>query len=649
MDEKEVLTRFKNGHLDRAQVAALLTGAAGAAGTATGSGPVVFRLPDAWPERDADDPSPAAAHPAPGRSADSAPGEPATAAPARPGAEPIAVVGMAGRYPGAPDLASFWRQARSGHDSASAPPSGRTGDERGHYLERVQDFDPEFFGIDAHEAALIDPQERLFLETAWEALEDAGCTGGRLDALTAGDGTPRSVGVFTGAGPGDYVLLAARTWRRERPSPMPRGGQWSLPNRLSALLGLTGPSQSVDTAESSVLVALHLAVAALHRGECAAALVGGVRLLLHPSSRRPGAGEGVGALLLKPLGRALADGDSVHCVVRGSAVGHTAPDPTAAGPGRRSRAVGGRTEAAARAARSLRESCAAAGTQPAGPARPDPADAPAPRVLREALRAAGVDASAVAVREDAGSVRALVGDAGPATGAAALTRAALQLRHRVLAPGPGRAEAQPWEIGESGANAPRRICVGVRGSGGADAHVVLEEYLPDATAQAPDRAAAAGELFVLSAPTPAHLAATARRFAELLGGPGPVPPLEDLARALRTGRAAMDCRFAAVVGDTGELVRALEQFVRDGAPCADLRDGGADPLGLGGVPETDGYLAALWQAGHLHQLRGLWLSGLDVDWTALEPAHGAATVAVPLPASAFLRIPLWLGGEEGSA
>ncbi|KPI10235.1 Beta-ketoacyl synthase, partial [Actinobacteria bacterium OV450] len=254
----------------------------------------------------------------------------------------VAVVGLAGRYPGAPDLGAFWRQARGGHGGASAPPAGRPGDEPGHYLERVQDFDPEFFGIDAHEAALMDPQERLFLETAWEALEDAGCTGGRLDALTAADGTPRSVGVFTGAGTGDYALLAAASWRRERPRPMPDGGQWSLPNRLSSLLGLTGPSQCVDTAESSVLVALHQAVAALHRGECAAALVGGVRLLLHPSGRRPGAGEGVGALLLKPLARALADGDDVHCLVRGSAVGHTAPDPTAGGPGRRPRS-GGRT------------------------------------------------------------------------------------------------------------------------------------------------------------------------------------------------------------------------------------------------------------------------------------------------------------------
>ncbi|WP_328973699.1 beta-ketoacyl [acyl carrier protein] synthase domain-containing protein [Streptomyces sp. NBC_00239] len=659
MDEKEVLTRFKNGHLDRAQVAALLAGDAAAADTGTGTGPapVVFRLPEAWPEPDGAEPSPAAASPAAGRGADSAsgaaaaPATPATplAAPA-PDAGPIAVVGMAGRYPGAPDLAAFWRLARGGHDSAAEPPAGRPGDERGHYLERVQDFDPEFFGIDADEAALIDPQERLFLETAWEALEDAGCTGGRLDALTAGDGTPRSVGVFTGAGTGDYVLLAARTWRREQPRPMPGGGRWSLPNRLSALLGLTGPSQSVDTAESSVLVALHQAVAALHRGECAAALVGGVRLLLHPSSRRPGAGEGVGALLLKPLARALADGDTVHCLIRGSAVGHTAPDPSAAGPGRGSRAGGGRARAAARAADSLHASCPVHGTDGGHGADLAAPAAPAERVLREALRAAGLDASAAAVREDAGSVRALVGDAGSATGAAALTRAVLELSHRILAPEPGRIEAQPWENATA---APRRICVGVRGAGGADAQVVLEEYLPGADPvpdPVPEAAPeAARELFVLSAPTPAHLAATAGRFAELLDGPGPVPPLPALARALRTGRSAMDCRFAAVVTDTGELVRALERFVRDGAPCADLRDGGADPLDLGGVPETDGYLAALWRAGHLDQLRGLWLSGLDIDWTALEPARGAASVAVPLPASAFLRVPLWLGGEEGSA
>lgn len=614
MDEKEVLTRFKSGHLNRAQAAALLAGAGSGAGARTRSGagsgaggtvPVALARPDTGRKQAADGEAPA------GR---------------------IAVVGMAGRYPGAPDLASFWQQACEGHGSAGAPPPGRPGDEPGHYLERVQDFDAEFFGIDASEAALMDPQERLFLETAWEALEHAGCTGDRLDALTAADGTPRSVGVFTCAGTGDYALLAARTRARGRTVRLPRGGHWSLPNRFSALLGLTGPSQSVDTAESSVLVALHLAAAALRGGECAAALVGGGRLLLHPSSRRPGAGEGVGALLLKPLERALADGDTVHCVIRGSAVGHTAPGRTVAGPGR-----GPRTGSDADA-----DADALAGG----------VGVPGQRVLREALRAAAVDASTVAVREDAVSVRALVGEAGAVTGAAALTRAVLQLSHRVLVPGPGRAEAQAWAGGES---APRRASVGAHGAGGSAAHVILEEYLPAAGSAGSggggERVGGirGAELVVLSAPTPAHLAATAARFAELLRGAGPVPALDVLARGLRTGRAAMDCRFAAVVGDAGELAAVLQRFVADGGPCADLRDGGADPLDMGAVPETADYLAALWRAGHLHQVRGLWLSGLDVNWGALERAHGAGAVTVPLPASAFLRTPLWLDGEEEPA
>lgn len=105
---------------------------------------------------------------------------------------------------------------------------------------------------------------------------------------------------------------------------MPESGHWSLAGRLSGLLGLSGPAQAVDTAESSALVAVHLAVGALRRGECAAAVAGGVELLLHPSRGRQGAGEGVGAVVLKPLARALADGDHVHAVVRSTSTGTSA-------------------------------------------------------------------------------------------------------------------------------------------------------------------------------------------------------------------------------------------------------------------------------------------------------------------------------------
>ncbi|WP_435188560.1 polyketide synthase [Streptomyces sp. bgisy126] len=669
MDDKEILTRFKDGTLDRARAAALLAaGAEGRAGGRTGgrneswsggrnegratgrsegraragsapgprgSAPVLAPVPPPAPASGLAPVPSLVPVPGPGTTGGTEETEKTEgtgdtrdvrgAGEARSTGDPrgtreahdvpytgrVAVVGVSGRFPGAPDPDALWRRLRAGRAAGPGPlPKDRPGGGgagTGHYLDRVQDFDPVFFGIEPAEAALMDPQERIFLETAWEAFEDAGCTGGRLDALTAPDGTPRSVGVFVGASAGDYALLAAEAWARGARA-MPRRGHWSLPNRLSGLLGLTGPSQSVDTAESSVLVALDLALAALRRRECEAALVGGAHLLLHPASRRPGAGECAGALLLKPLDRALADGDTVHAVVLGGAVAHTG------GPG----------------------------------------------LARTALRRTGPGTQEPGLREDAGTAAASVGDAGAATGVAVLTRAVLQLRHRVLLPGPDRAEAEPWT--RSGPE-PRRASATVRGAGGVEAHVILEEFRPEppelpGLPELPEfpplpnggsgTPAPEGELVLLSAPTPAHLAATAARLLGRIAGRD-APPLPVLARSLRTGRAPMDCRFAALVHDLAELSAALERLAAGAMRgVADLRGGAADPLGLGAVPETRAYLAGLWEARRLPQLRDLWLSGVDADWAALEPAAGPGAVTVPLPPSAFLRTPLWLpGAGEG--
>ncbi|WP_329391845.1 polyketide synthase (plasmid) [Streptomyces sp. NBC_01351] len=618
MDEREILTRFKDGTLDRRQAVALLAPSIAGLGTAAPG------LPDhlATPVTSAASVVPVApVAPVTSGTQVTPYAPPARELPGR--AAPVAVVGMAGRYPGAPDLAAYWHLLRAGRDTAAAPPPGRPGTEPGHYLERVGEFDAEFFGLDPQEAALTDPRERLLLETAWEAFEDGGCTGSRLDALRAPDGTPRNVGVFVGAGAGDWPMLAAEAGAASR------GGHWDIANGVSRVLGLTGPSQCVDTAEASVPTAVHLALASLERGECAAALVGGVHLLLHPWSRRPGAGgagaagEGVGALLLKPLDRALADGDTVHAVVRGSAASH------------------------ARDGVALAAALARAG-----------AGSEAETALREtALRATDL-------RETAPCARPSVGECGPATGLALLTRAVLQLRHGVLVPAPGREVAAPWNrpepsdaadaAGASAASAaadpsnrlapsvPRRAVVGLRGAGGVDAQVVLEEYAgehPDQAPQARDRAAGRGELVLVSGPTPAHAQATARRLGEWLRAGYEVPGLAAVARGLRTGRAAMDCRLAFVVHGVEELVRVLEESE---APCADLRGGHRDPMGLGRAPETAGYLAALWHGGRLGQLRDLWLAGVDVDWAALEAAPGAGAVSVPIPPSALLRSALWL-------
>jgi acyl transferase domain-containing protein len=218
----------------------------------------------------------------------------------------------------------------------------------------------------------------------------------------------------------------------------------------------------------------------------------------------------------------------------------------------------------------------------------------------------------------------------------------------MIAPARDGEEPVPWqrEQDEQGRELPRGATVEVEGERGLVARTVVEEFLPPHGTRRAD-GAGRHELVLLSAPTPAHLAATAARLADWLEqgveAAGDAV-LTDVARNLRTGRAAMPCRIALLVGDVPELVTGLRRYAetRSGGENlrqADLREGGADPLGLGEAPETRDYLTALWRSGRLEQLTRLWLSGVDVDWAALESPSSTAR-AVP-PPSAFLRRTLW--------
>lgn len=631
MDEREILIRFKAGTLERGQAVQLLAELEAAPGP--GPRPALAPAGDPDPSRGTGPGTPQLRPQTPSALPQQLPSQPPYSADVLDTDDRFAVVGMAGRYPLAPDLRVYWQNVREGRDTSSAAPLTRPGGsplgagQRGHFLDGVADFDAEFWGLTGQRASLIDPQERLFLETAWEALEDAGCTGTRLDSLTGPDGAPRGLGVFVGVSSADYALVAAEAWARGGRE-MPQSGHWSLAGRLSGLLGLSGPAQAVDTAESSALVAVHLAVGALRRGECAAAVAGGVELLLHPSRGRQGAGEGVGAVVLKPLVRALADGDHVHAVLRSTSTGAGARTSTPDGRG-------------------------TTGTP--------------------------------GVRETRETTACRVGHAGAVTGLAALTAAVLQLRYGTLAPARGGDTATSWPRPRdaSGRELPRVAVAEVAGAGGPfDARAVLEEFVPDRHPrsghdEAWDDTAERDELILLSAPTPGHLAATAARLADWLasdnGGSGNTATgdervaLPDVARALRAGRAAQPCRIALLARDIPQLVSLLRGFVgrsaeaeeaggevRDsrarlgcvpdgGVRYVDLRTGGSDLLGLGEAPETRDFLGALWRGGRTEQLTRLWLSGLDVDWAALESRPGPGGALVPLPPSAFLRRPLWIG------
>ncbi|MFG3142088.1 SDR family NAD(P)-dependent oxidoreductase, partial [Streptomyces sp. NPDC048211] len=265
---------------------------------------------------------------------------------------PIAVIGLACRLPGAPDPAAFWQLLSRGEDAVGRAPAGRLAagvPARGAFLDEVDRFDAGFFGIPPREAAAMDPQQRLLLELGWEALEEAGIVPGVL----AGSRTA----VFASAIWDDYAALHHRRGETDADRYSVTGlHRGILANRLSYVLGLTGPSLTVDAAQSSSLVAVHLACESLRSGESDLAVVGGANLILSPGSSADSAtfgalspdgrcftfdarangyvrGEGGVAVVLKPLDRARADGDRVHCVILGSAVnndgasdGLTVPD-----------------------------------------------------------------------------------------------------------------------------------------------------------------------------------------------------------------------------------------------------------------------------------------------------------------------------------
>lgn len=418
--------------------------------------------------------------------------------------DPIAVIGMACRLPGAPHPDAFWDLLRESRDALTEAPPERFGGPdtapRGGFLSDVAGFDAGFFGISPREAAAMDPQQRLMLELAWEALEDAYVVPDRLRGT--------HTGVFVGAMADDYAQLAhARGGAAVTPHTLPGLLRGLIANRISHVLGLGGPSLTVDTGQSSGLAAVHVACASLWREETDTALVGAVHLNLAPGSllaaQRSGAlspdgrchtfdvrangyarGEGGVLVVLKPLTRALADGDRVHCVVLGSAMTTDGgPDPLTV-PGRRAQEE------------VLRRACAAAGVAPdrvrhvelhgTGTRVGDPVEAAA---LGEVLGTGRDPADALRV----GSAKTNVGHLEGAAGMVGLLKTALCLRHGQLVPSLHFGTANPAipliDLGLRVQTAltdwphpdePPLAGVSSFGMGGANCHVVLGAPPPEA-------------------------------------------------------------------------------------------------------------------------------------------------------------------------
>ncbi|MFD6226122.1 SDR family NAD(P)-dependent oxidoreductase [Streptomyces sp. NPDC060232] len=595
--------------------------------------------------------------------------------------EPIAIIGISGRYPQADDLEAFWDNLVEGRDCVTEIPAdrwdadahfdpdpdapGRSYGRWGGFLDDIASFDSLFFSISPLQAKSMDPQERLFLQTAWAALEDAGYRPDTLPRPRFGD-EGRDVGVFVGAMWDDYAVLGAEeSFKGNHVVAM--ANRASIANQVSYFGDFRGPSVVVDTACSSSLVALHMACESLRRDECSHAIAGGVNVAAHPlryvhlsrkrmlsedgRCRSFGAGgtgyvpgEGVGAVVLKRLSRALADGDQVHAVIRSTAVNHggrtnglTVPNPRA------QQALV--EEALARAGVSARDIgyVEAHGT---GTALGDPIEHTG---LTLAFAAQTADRGFCAL----GSVKSAVGHLEGAAGIAGVTKAVLQLKHGRLAPSlhaedlnpvidfdgsPFRVQREAAEWPRDNGR-PRRAGVSSFGAGGTNAHVILEEHVPEQEVEP----GGAAELIVLSARDEERLREYAGRIADFLGRGDRVPRLADVAHTLQTGREAMAERLAFTAEDPARAAEVLAAYAAGGAPVGLVR-GSAGRQGVLSGLFTEGaggsaFLAALASAGQWDKLAGVWVSGVDLDWAALRPAPARR---VSLPTYPYARVRHWL-------
>ena len=504
----------------------------------------------------------------------------------------IAVVGMAGRFPGARDTGEFWENLKNGVESVSffsdeellaagVRPEALSDPNyvrAGAILEGVELFDAAFFGFNPREAETLDPQQRLFLECAWTALEDAGY------AAKASGGS--RIGVFAGASMNTYVFNLHANRRfidAVGLFPVLLGNDKDyLATRVSYQLNLTGPSVVLQTACSTSLVAVHYACQSLLGGECDMALTGGVSVrvphksgyvyqeggILSPDghcrafdarARGTVAGNGVGVVVLKRLEDAISDGDTIRAVIKGSAInndgslkiGFTAPR------------IDGQAEV-------IRAAQAVAGVDAAtvtyieahgtGTALGDPIEISA---LAQAFNLAGVKPFCAV-----GSVKTNFGHLDAAAGIASLIKTVLALEHKALPPSLNFESAapqlaledspfyinnrlSPWHV--EGERAPRRAGVSSFGIGGTNAHVVLEEAPPRTPSPA---SAKPCQLLVLSAKTPAALDAARFNLASHFKA-HPGIDLADAAYTYQVGRKAFKHRCALVCRNVAEAADEL--------------------------------------------------------------------------------------------
>ncbi|MEC1526555.1 non-ribosomal peptide synthetase [Bacillus spizizenii] len=516
-----------------------------------------------------------------------------TAKPSRSSSKDIAIIGMSLNVPGASGKSDFWHLLENGEHGIREYPAPRVKDAmdylrsiqsefnekqfvKGGYLDEIDRFDYSFFGLAPKTAKFMDPNQRLFLQSAWHAIEDAGYAGDTISGS--------HVGVYVGYSKVgyDYERLLSANYPEELHHYIVGNLPSVLASRIAYFLNLKGPAVTVDTACSSSLVAVHMACKALLTGDCEMALAGGIRTSLLPmrigldmessdgltktfseDSDGTGSGEGVAAVLLKPLQAAIRDGDHIYGVIKGSAmnqdgttVGITAPSPAA-----QTEVI----EMAWKDAGITPETLSFIEAHGTGTKLGDPVEF---NGLCKAFEKVTEKKQFCAI----GSVKANIGHLFEAAGIVGLIKSVLMLNHKKIPPlahfnKPNPLipfHSSPFYVNQevmdfTPEDRPLRGGISSFGFSGTNAHVVLEEYTPESE-YAPEEGHDP-HLFVLSAHTEASLYELAHQYRQYISDDSQ-SSLRSICYTASTGRAHLDYCLALIVSSKQELIDKLTSLIQ---------------------------------------------------------------------------------------
>lgn len=584
----------------------------------------------------------------------------------------IAIIGLSGYYPDAENMEELWEILKNGKSIISEIPdirwnrneyfsdskdTGKYYSKWGGFLENYKKFDPDFFHISPSEAEAMDPQERLFLSVAWNCFEDAGYKVSNL--------SEKKVGVFVGAMWSLYQMFGYENFQKGS-NKYSNSILSSIANRVSYQLNLKGPSITLDTMCSSAMTALNLAYQNIVLGECDCCLVGGVNLSLHyykylllcensflstdgkcKSFGKDGdgyvPGEGIGAVLIKPLEKAIRDKDHIYGIIKGISVNHdgftggfTVPSPEA------------QADVIAQALKKSKLKATDVSyieTHGTGTSLGDPIE------INGLNKVYGNRELPCAI----GSIKSNLGHLESASGMAALSKILLQFKHKSIVPSLHSNELNPYidwknqkfivqQKLEPWENYGKIRTAGLSsfGAGGSNAHIILQEYIEPNIIEIENYDS---YVILISAKTEQSLKKWCEKFLKTLTGEHENDFLERVAYTLQTGRESFQFKVAFIVGTIEELMNQITEYLK--SDIITYKNFGTEVSELNEFMQEEEakiFIQELTKKRKMTQITKLWLSNIEIDWSLLY--GGNLPRKISLPTYEFNQREYWILGDE---